>query len=268
MTTTANVMRNEVTLSYGKVRYLEAGTGAPAVLLHGVAAAGGADDWRPSMAVLSKSFRVLAPDMLTWPPSDTREGVDAFPNLTDFVREFQDGLGLSKSHVIGATMGGWIAGLFAYESPSRVDKLVLTGNPGFHGSRADRLAEWQIPPDETVHDQLMRMMDGVPEAEAAALVQEKITKLHEEGFGEAFQGTMKTMSNPDNRIRYNLMRRLPVTPVPMLFVLGRGDPSSEIADQLQAAAPTAKVHIVEEGAHQVHYENVEEFCRVVTEFLS
>jgi pimeloyl-ACP methyl ester carboxylesterase len=64
------------------------------------------------------------------------------------------------------------------------------------------------------------------------------------------------------------MRRLPVTPVPMLFVLGRGDPSSEIADQLQAAAPTAKVHIVEEGAHQVHYENVEEFCRVVTEFLS
>ena len=39
---------------------------AASVLLHGVAAAGGADDWRPAMAVLSKSFRVLAPDMLSW----------------------------------------------------------------------------------------------------------------------------------------------------------------------------------------------------------
>ncbi|MCH7600307.1 MAG: alpha/beta fold hydrolase, partial [Myxococcales bacterium] len=115
MTTTAAVTRKDVNLSHGKTRYLEAGAGHPVILLHGVSAAGSADDWRPAMGLLSARYRVIAPDMLSWPPSDTRDGIDAFPHLTDFVREFQDGIGLRSSHLIGATMGGWIAGLFGYE---------------------------------------------------------------------------------------------------------------------------------------------------------
>ena len=49
MTTTVSIARREVTLSHGKTRYLEAGTGAPVILLHGVSASGGADDWRPAI---------------------------------------------------------------------------------------------------------------------------------------------------------------------------------------------------------------------------
>lgn len=267
MTTTVLVERKEVTLSHGKTRYLEAGTGHPVILLHGVSASGGADDWRPAMNYLGASYRVIAPDMLGWPPSDIRDGIDAFPNLTDHVREFQDGLGLSSSHVIGATMGGWIAGLFAYESPSRVDKLVMTGNPGFHGAPNDRLAVWEIPADDRVRDSLLKQMEGVSPDEVDALVREKIAKLHEPGFAGAFKQAMSTMSDHDNRARYNLIRRLPFTPVPTLFLLGREDPSSEAADKLQSLVPGSSLHIIETGGHQVHYENTEEFSRVVTEFL-
>ena len=267
MTTTASVTRKEVTLSHGKTRYLEAGTGHPVILLHGVGAAGGADDWRPAISYLSANYRIIAPDMLGWPPGDIRDNIDAFPNLTDFVREFQDGVGLRSSHIVGATMGGWIAGLFAYESPDRVDKLVMTGNPGLHGAANDRLASWEVPPDERVREQLLRQLEGVSEAEAEALVQEKIRKLHEPGYAEAFKKTMSTMSDHANRERYNLIRRLPFTTVPTLFLLGKGDPSSALADKLQSLVPGSRLHIVEDGAHQVHYENTEEFSRVVAEFL-
>ena len=51
---------------------------------------------------------------------------------------------------MGATMGGWIAGLFAYESPNRVDKLVMTGNPGFHGAANNRLAQFEVPSEDRV----------------------------------------------------------------------------------------------------------------------
>jgi len=267
MTTTSAVQRKEVTLSHGKTRYLEAGSGHPVLLVHGVSAVGGADDWRPAIEPLSQNYRVLAPDMLSWPPGDTRAGIDAFPDLTDFLREFQDALGLESSHMIGATMGGWIAGLFGYESPNRVDKLVLTGNPGFHGSPNDRLAQWEVPAEDRVREPLMRMMAGVDPAEAEALVKEKIAKLNEPGYGDAFKSTMTTMSNHDNRARFNLIRRLPTMKVPMLFVIGRGDPSSEVVEQLKKAAPTAKIHVIEDGAHQVHYENTEEFSKVITEFF-
>ena len=268
MTTTATVTRKEVALSHGKTRYLEAGVGHPVILLHGVSAAGSADDWRSTIGFLSARYRVIAPDILSWPPSDTREGIDAFPHLTDFIREFQDGIGLRSSHLIGATMGGWIAGLLGYESPNRVDKLVMTGNPGFHGAPNDRLAAWEVPSDERVREQLLRQMEGVSEADADALVQEKIRKLHEPGYAEAFKSTMTTMADHRNRAQFNLIRRLPFITAPTLFVIGRKDPTSEVASKLTGLVSGSQLHIVEDGGHQVHYENAEEFCRVVTTFLA
>jgi len=266
MTTTA-VMRKEATLSHGKTRYLEAGTGDPVVLVHGVAVAGGADDWRPVIDLLSQKYRVIAPDMLGWPPSDTKENMQAFPNLTDHLREFMDVLGLKKAHVIGATMGGWIAGLFAYESPERVDKLVITGNPGFHGAPNDRLAQVEVPSKERVAEAIAKVSPMLSASEQAAIVDEKVAKMAEPGFFDAFGSMMKTMADHRNRKEYVLTRRLPHTPVPVLFLIGRGDPSSEVADKLKAMTPGSSLYIIETGAHQVHYENTEEFCKATSDFL-
>src|SRR6266516_4259283 len=165
MATTAAIASKEVTLSHGKTRYLEAGTGHPVILLHGAAVSGGADDFRPVIDRLSSRYRVLAPDFINWPPGDARPNVDAFPYMTDHIREFQDALGLKSSHIVGATMGGWIAGLFAYESPNRVDKLVMTGNPGFHGAPNDRLATLEPPNEEQVRRSIERVSAGMSQSE-------------------------------------------------------------------------------------------------------
>ena len=77
MTTAQAITTKEVTLSHGKTRYLEAGTGHPLILIHGVSVVGGADDFRPAIDLLSPHYRVLAPDMLGWPPSDTYSAMDA-----------------------------------------------------------------------------------------------------------------------------------------------------------------------------------------------
>jgi pimeloyl-ACP methyl ester carboxylesterase len=264
---TTGVEQKEITLSHGKTRYLEVGTGEPVILLHGVAIAGGADDWRPALEVLGTSYRFLAPDFITFPPGDTRENLDAFPYLTDFVREFQDGLGLSSSHVVGATMGGWIAGLFAYESPNRVDKLVMTGNPGFHGAANNRLSNFQAPDEDGVRKAIEKVAPMLSESEREDLVQAKLRRLQEPGYADAHGSMMKTMADPANRERFNLLRRLPTITAPTLFLLGRGDPTSEVADKLTSLVPGSRAIIVEDGAHQVHYENSKEFGTAVLDFL-
>lgn len=266
MTATA-VMGKEVTLDHGRTRYLEAGAGHPVILLHGAGMPGGADDWRPSIEPLSSHFRVIAPDFIGWPPGDTRDNLDAFPYLTDFVREFQDAMGLRSCHIVGATMGAWIAGLFAYESPQRVDRLVMTGNPGFHGAPNERLANVQRPTEEQIRRAIERVGQSLSESEREALIQEKLQKVSEPGYTEAHAKMMKTMSDPSNRSRFNLIRRLPCLTMPTLFVLGRHDPSSEHAEKLQSLVPGSQLHIVEEGGHQIHYENVEEFTKYAIDFL-
>ncbi len=270
MTTTAAVTTREVTLSHGKTRYLEAGTGHPVILLHGASVMGGADDYRVAIPFLSQRFRVLAPDFIGWPPGDIRDNptVDAFPDMTEVVREFQDAVGLRSSHIVGATMGGWIAGLFAYESPNRVDKLVMTGNPGFHGAANARLASFEVPSEEKVRQALAPMMTAASSSEFDALVQEKVRKLNEPGYADAYGDMMKTMADGANRKRFNLLRRLPHIEVPTLFLIGRGDPTSQKVDELTALLPGSSLYIIETGAHQVHYENAEEFSKAVTDFLA
>jgi len=267
MATTAAVSSKTVELSHGKTRYLEAVTGHPVILLHGAAVSAGADDFRPVIDRLSSRYRVLAPDFINWPPGDARPNVDAFPYMTDHIHEFQDALGPKSSHIVGATMGGWIAGLFAYESPNRVDKLVMTGNPGFHGAANVRLSQYETPSEDTVRKAIDRVAGGLSESEREALVQEKVRKLNEPGFEEAYGQMMKTMSDPTNRVRFNLLRRMPLITAPTLLLLGKGDPSSETGDKLQSLIPGSKLHIVQDGAHQVHYENTDEFSKVVSDFL-
>lgn len=269
MTTTAAIATKEVTLSHGRTRYLEAGTGHPVILLHGASVMGGADDFRVALPYLSNRYRVLVPDFIGWPPGDIREApiVDAFPDMTEFVREFQDAVGLRSSHVVGATMGGWIAGLLAYESPNRVDKLVMTGNPGFHGAANARLATFEVPSEEKVRQALTPMMKDASPAEFDALVAAKVRKLNEAGYAEAYGGMMKTMADGANRARFNLLRRLPYLTMPTLFLIGRGDPTSQTAEKLVELVPGSKLHIIETGAHQVHYENAEEFSEAITTFF-
>jgi pimeloyl-ACP methyl ester carboxylesterase len=263
----AALQEKTVTLSHGTTRYLEQGEGAPVILLHGVAIAGGADDWRPALELLGTGHRFLAPDFITFPPGDTKENLDAFPYLTDFVREFQDALGLDKSHVIGATMGGWIAGLFGYESTHRVDKLVMTGNPGFHGAANNRLSNFQAPDADAVRAAIDKVAPMLSEGEREKIAAAKTARLSEPGYADAHATMMKTMADPAKRDRFNLRRRLPFITVPTLLLLGRGDPTSEHADELAAMLPDAQVVIVEDGAHQHHYENADQFAKAVLPFL-
>src|SRR2546428_13023436 len=101
------------------------------------------------MEKYGSGFGSGAPDSFGGPHRNPPlHGTQAFPGMTDFIREFQDVLGLKSSHIIGATMGGWTGGLFAYESPNRCDKVILTGNPGFHGAANARLGQGSAPDAE------------------------------------------------------------------------------------------------------------------------
>src|SRR6266542_6716130 len=120
--TTTTVVHKQVQLRHGKTRYIDAGTGHPLILLHLSSIEGGADDYLGSLDILSPHFRVLVPDLIGWPPSDTQDNIEAFPFIVAFLREFQDALGIKSSHICGVSMGGWIAGLLAYESPDRCDR--------------------------------------------------------------------------------------------------------------------------------------------------
>ena len=239
----APAIHKYVALRHGQTRYIDVGSGPPLILLHISSIEGGADDSIPTLDILSSRFRVLAPDLLGWPPSDTFDGIDAFPALVDFLREFQDALGIRRSHICGVSMGGWIAGLFAYESPDRCDKVIIGGHP-FTGAPNRGMLNYtpdSVSSDAKVRDWVESVASGHG-AETEALVQAKLAKIHEPGFVESFAQLMRSMGDPSNRSRYALIHRLPHLRIPILILIGERDQAAmQLKDQVMAAAPTAQL---------------------------
>jgi abhydrolase domain-containing protein 6 len=94
------------------------------VLLHGFAA--NKDVWLKQLELLTPHFHVIAPDLPGW--GESSRVADASYNIDAQVARLQaffDALQLPKVILVGHSMGGAIAGVFAAEHPDRVAELAL-----------------------------------------------------------------------------------------------------------------------------------------------
>jgi pimeloyl-ACP methyl ester carboxylesterase len=256
-----------VTLSHGRTRYFEEGEGAPVILLHGVGFTTGGDSWFLNMPALADGLRVIAPDFLGWGAGDRLPIGYSFAYLVDFVREFQDALGLERSHIVGHSMGGWVASVFAYESPDRVDKLVLVGSGGLATRTLASMTGFKPPSAEQLRAQLQARIpqEGV---DFDKLVEEGMRIAQTPGVVEAYQKIMDHMNEPLTRARYNTVRRLPHVKAKTLIVWGRDDTTNalELGEQAHQLVPNSEMVVLDCG-HFVPTEKPDEFNRAVGAFL-
>lgn len=113
-----------------RLRYLEAGSGPPLVLLHGTAIDSAALSYGPSLPELAKEHRVLA---LDWPGygGSERPKVDmTMLELVALLDAFLDAVGIERVHLAGFSMGGAVALGFALHTPWRIATLTLIGSYG------------------------------------------------------------------------------------------------------------------------------------------
>src|SRR5436305_1144312 len=64
--------------------------------------------------------------------SDTPEWLDTIADLANFYLEFLDQLDLRDVHLVGSSLGGWIAADLAVRNASRLASLTLAGAAGIH----------------------------------------------------------------------------------------------------------------------------------------
>jgi pimeloyl-ACP methyl ester carboxylesterase len=123
-----------------RIRFTEAGTGAPLLLIHDYLASRVA--WDDVLPTLADSFRVIVPDLPGFgesekpPPSRYRYDFEGFSeSLVDLVAA----LGLGRVSLCGHAMGGAVALTLAAQHAHVVDKLVLV-SPLVYPPRADSLS--------------------------------------------------------------------------------------------------------------------------------
>ena len=121
------VARDATVFSY-KIHYLEAGRGAPVILLHGSGGEGAR--WMPTIQGLAPDFRVIAPDQIGWGASDKPLTIYHSGVFAEFLARFMKEIGVPKATLIGQSMGAVVALQMAVNYPQLVDRMVLVNTSG------------------------------------------------------------------------------------------------------------------------------------------
>lgn len=262
------VTRKDAEMSHGKTRYFEAGSGPDVLLIHGVGFTSGGDTWLPLMPALGEHFHLVAPDCLGFGPGDVLEQPYSFGYMVDHLREFQDVVGISRSHVIGRSMGGWLSMLLAYESPERVGSVVNVAGGGVVTRPLPGMVNW-APPNA---DQIRKNMENFSgtNIDVEELIDERIALAVDPVHTDAFKRLMVHMSDGETRNRYNTVRRMPHVTAPTLVFWGTNDQTNaiELGHQTHELIPGSEMIVLEGAGHGLTDERPKEFTDAVIAFLS
>lgn len=116
-----------IATDHGEITCLEAGSGEPLVLLHGIGS--GAASWQAQLEAFSDRYRVVA-----WDAPGYGGSMPLGPTVPDardyagVLAQFLDAMGIESCHLVGHSLGALKACSFARRWPERVRSLMI-GDP-------------------------------------------------------------------------------------------------------------------------------------------
>lgn len=230
--------------------------------------------WRGQVDVLARYFKVLSFDFRGLGESSRGEGPLGVDTFVSDLEALLDSLGVTRTAVMGVSLGGFVAQAFTLKRPEMVSALVLvsTTDKIFAGHAGRRAAR-----NTAIREQ------GMQAAAAHQLVSHfpaEFVAAHPEVM-DWYKGHYLA-NDPENYIaimedlgRFDSSERLGAIRCPTLIVAGGADDSSvagrqplDSAKRLHGLIPGSQLAVVAGAHHYPQIDHAEEFNSRVLGFLS
>src|SRR4051812_32664660 len=278
-----SIAEHEIRLHGHTVSYRTAGSDGPLILLiHGITGHGAA--WDPVTARLARSHRVLVPDLLGHGTSAKPRGDYSLGAHAAGLRDLLIALGEGGATVVGHSLGGGIAMQFAYQFPTRVERLALVSSgglgkevnlllraaalPGAEHALPVLTAPWLMQAGGAFARTLDRV--GLRAGHDVAGMAEGLASLRDRAAREAFVATVRSVIDTRGQ-RVNASDRLYLAAeVPTLLVWGARDPMIPVAhgEAAHRAMPGSRLEIFPSAGHFPFQDDPERFADVLTDFIA
>lgn len=236
--------------------YFRGGAGnSTVVLLHG--ANDHAGTWATVVASLLREHRVIAPDLAGHGESAPHEGPIALSLILEKLTAIIDRETSARVSLVGNSMGGWVALLYAIAHPERVQQLVLEDSSGM---------AWpvSVPLFAQSREQAVEMLRAVHGPDVAI----------EEWWIDALLA--RATSSPMLRVaqagvaQYLVDARLQNIAAPTTLLWGESDGLLPLAyaRALQEKIRGSQLQIIERAAHIPHLQKPERFNECLTAIFS
>ncbi|WP_284330087.1 alpha/beta fold hydrolase [Dyella flagellata] len=253
--------------------YYEGGQGPTIVLLHGFAAR--KEVWLKVAPMLTAHFRVVIPDLPGWGESSRNPGASYnIDNQADRLNDFVQTMHLQHALIVGHSMGGAIAGVYAAEHPQDVGQLALVDSFGLKFNENAFAKEAMSGKDPFVYD------DRAGFARANAWAFEHVPNIPGRFIDVFVEDNVKNrafIDNTFNELRENsqvlsLQTRLDKLTMPVLGMWCHDDKIIDISalESLRsglAHAPSISTTILNGCNHMPQMEKPEAFAHALTSFL-
>ncbi len=254
-----------------KLYYEIHGTGEALILIEGLGYANWS--WFRQIKVLSDSYGVVSFDNRGVGKSDKPDIPYSIELMADDVARLMESLGIEKAHILGVSMGGYIAQQLAIKYPKKVRSLVL-GCTSFGGPQSIPLTEEAL--------QSMLKVEGLNAEEVIrqgfkVAISPKFLANYPEVVDQLVAWRL---DNPTPRYAwerqfaaaraFNVETQLKKIKVPVLVITGSEDivvpPQNSIL--LAERISEAQLVIIPGGGHLFFIEKAEEFNSTVLDFLA
>ena len=264
-----------------RIAYYEAGSGPTLVLLHGIGGSG--RTWKHVIERLAERHHVIAPDLMGHGASERLRGDYSLGAHASTVRDLMVRLGQERATIVGHSLGGGIAMVFAYQFPERCERMVLVSSGGLGAEVSILLRLLSLPGAEFVvplgtftsltnaasrAGSLLGRL-GFRLSPAADEIWQAYSSLGGDSARRAFLSTLREVVDFQGQRVSGNDRLYLASQIPVLIVWGTEDSIIPVAHGRQAhkEMPGSRLEIFQGVGHFPHSEEPERFVRILDEFL-
>ena len=236
--------------------FLDQGAGDTMILLHGLI--GELSNWTAVVDYFSQHYRVIIPSLPIYTLPVRKLGLET---LTDFVESFIDQLNIDKVHLMGNSLGGHIALIYALRRKEKVNSLILTGSSGlFENSMGGSY------PKRGNYDYIKKRTEYTfynPKTATKELVDHVFNTM------KSIQNCLSIVAIAKSAQRNNMAKELSAVVAPTLLIWGLNDTITPpyVAHEFDRLIPNTTLRFIDECCHAPMMEKPEKFNQLISDFL-
>lgn len=242
-----------------KLRMFRGGHGEPVLFQHGAA---GLSQWTPFFEQLSRQHDFIAIEHPGYGKSDSPEWISTMDELAEFYLDVIEGLGVGRVHLIGSSLGGWLASEIAVRHSALLRSLTLIGPAGL---RRDDIA---VPDMLAWTPQEVTRKAYFDPAIAEQILSVELTDIQKQMLAKNRASTAR-LGGPTRFANPKLDAQLATLMVPTLVLWGDTDlicPTA-YAEVWRGLLPRARQVILPRCGHLPHFEQPEQTAQQILNFL-
>ena len=261
-----------VTIDHRRVRYLEAGSGWPVVLLHAFPFS--ADMWRPELERVPEGWHFIAPDLRGFGPDGAAPvGTEkvTLDDMAEDVGSLLDHLKIETAVIGGLSMGGYVTFALFRSEPERFTGMILADTKaeadtpeGREGRRKMIEVAHARGPAGVADAMLPKLLGATSKARRPALVPQVRQMIESQRVESIVAAIEAMMARPDSR------PDLPRISCPALVVVGDEDELTPPADaeRMQNDISRSRLVVLPEAGHLSSLEVPDGFTLAQSDFLA